>query len=277
MRPGETQRWRIANASANDFFRLSLQGHQFHLIGRDGNPMSQIQTVDELLIAPGQRREVLIQSGPIGTYEFKALTYQWGFDTDPEVLIGYLKSEGDAASYQPLPATLLPSPDFRHATVDRKREFTMGMDVKWPGNALFLVDGKVFDASRTDVVANLNATEEWTLHNETEDWHPFHIHINPFQTIAINGKPVDNFGLEDTASVPPGGSLTMRTKFEDFTGAFVWHCHILQHEEGGMMQVIQVVREGETAPAPPGGHGAPEHQMPGHESALGGYPFICPI
>jgi FtsP/CotA-like multicopper oxidase with cupredoxin domain len=280
IRPGETQRWRIANASANNFFRLSLQGHQFHLIARDGNPMSQVQTVDELIMAPGQRREVLVQGGALGTYELKTLPFKWGFGTEPEVLLGYLKTEGDAVPSQPLPAALIPSLDLRDAPVDTKREFRLDIQQTLdPREPLFLVDGKGFDDGRTDIVGYLDTTEEWTIHNDSDDWHPFHIHINPFQTVAVNGVPVDNFGLEDTSLVPPnGGSLTIRTQFKDFTGAFVWHCHILRHEERGMMQVVQVINQGDTPEPPPSGHGSPHHQIPGREGDdRRGYEFVCPI
>ena len=108
-----------------------------------------------------------------------------------------------------------------------------------------------------DVVTQLGAVEEWTLVNPSNDFHPFHIHINDIQTIAVNGEPVDNFGPEDTVLVPPrGGSMTMRTRFEDFTGRLVWHCHILRHEERGMMQVVEIrAPDGTPVPHPHPGHG----------------------
>lgn len=249
IRPGETQRWRIANASANRFFRLVLEGHKFHLIARDGDPLSQVQTVDELLMGPGQRREVLVQGGPAGLYTLRSLAFVVGFDTDPDATVGYLKSEGEPLALQPLPTTLLPVLDLRDFPVDRKREFTLGIDLaNGLANPHFVVDGQIFDPDRVDVVTELGSIEEWTIINASDDFHPFHIHINDIQVVAINGEPVDNFGYEDTVLVPPrGGTMTFRTHFEDFLGKYVWHCHILQHEEGGMMQVVEVVAKGTEA------------------------------
>jgi FtsP/CotA-like multicopper oxidase with cupredoxin domain len=253
LRPGETQRWRIANASANTFFRLSLEGHQFHLIARDGNPMSRVQTLDELLLGPGQRREVLIQGGGPGSYLLRTLEFQWGFETDPEAVIGHVEVAGEPQEPGPLPDALFPSPDLRGRPVDQVRHFSLSIQqTNDPNEPLFLVDGRVFDADRVDVVTHLDAVEEWTILNPSRDYHPFHIHVNDIQTIAINGRPVDNYGYEDTVLVPPnGGTMTMRTRFEDFTGRYVWHCHILRHEERGMMQVVEV-RPKDGSPLPDG-------------------------
>jgi FtsP/CotA-like multicopper oxidase with cupredoxin domain len=88
---------------------------------------------------------------------------------------------------------------------------------------------------------NLNAVEEWTVTSSDEhNDHVFHIHVNPFQLVKVNGEPVDPIWL-DTVIVPHGGSVTFRTRFLDFTGKYVLHCHMMNHEELGMMQVVEVV------------------------------------
>jgi FtsP/CotA-like multicopper oxidase with cupredoxin domain len=112
------------------------------------------------------------------------------------------------------------------------------------------IDGKEFEMGTIDQTMQLGSTEEWTLFNDGGAAHPFHIHVNPFQVVEMmdpnqnNGKPVqlptpwvwwDNFGI------PPGGYVKIRTRFMDFTGMYVLHCHILTHEDRGMMQLVQVV------------------------------------
>ena len=95
-------------------------------------------------------------------------------------------------------------------------------------------------------IVALGSVEEWTIFNMNNVRHPFHIHINPFQVIKINGQPVEPFWA-DTIALPPGGtpteptSVTFRTRFRDFKGAYVMHCHMLVHEDMGMMQMIDVV------------------------------------
>jgi len=90
------------------------------------------------------------------------------------------------------------------------------------------------------------SVEEWTIFNMNNVRHPFHIHVNPFQVVKINGVPVEPFWA-DTIPLPPGGtpteptSVTFRTRFRDFMGTYVMHCHMLIHEDMGMMQMIEVV------------------------------------
>jgi FtsP/CotA-like multicopper oxidase with cupredoxin domain len=91
----------------------------------------------------------------------------------------------------------------------------------------------------------LGSVEEWTVFNMNNIRHPFHIHINPIQVIRINGQPIEPFWC-DTIALPPGGSpeaptsITFRTRFRDFAGTFVMHCHMLAHEDMGMMQRIEI-------------------------------------
>ena len=92
----------------------------------------------------------------------------------------------------------------------------------------------------------LGSVEEWTIFNMNNIRHPFHIHINPFQVVKINGQPVEPYWA-DTIALPPGGSpteptsVTFRTRFLDFKGTYVMHCHMLIHEDMGMMQMVEVV------------------------------------
>jgi FtsP/CotA-like multicopper oxidase with cupredoxin domain len=158
---------------------------------------------------------------------------------------------GAAMAPQPLPTTLLPFVDLRDVAVDRERTFTFESignpkSPTFPGMG-FVVDGKPFDPNRIDVFANLGATEEWTIHSALPVAgfpvplaHPFHIHINPYQVTRINGQPYEALSYEDTTAVPANGSITLRTRFLDFQGTWVFHCHILGHEDGGMMATIQV-------------------------------------
>jgi FtsP/CotA-like multicopper oxidase with cupredoxin domain len=114
------------------------------------------------------------------------------------------------------------------------------------------IDGKQFEHNRIDQTMQLGATEEWTLYNDNVNGaaHPFHIHVNPFQVVEIK-DPKQNGGTPvrlptpwvwwDNFAIPPGGYVKMLTKFVDYTGMYVLHCHILGHEDRGMMQLVQVV------------------------------------
>ena len=105
----------------------------------------------------------------------------------------------------------------------------------------FYINDKKFDPNRVDVQPKLGTVEEWTLKNTSSEQHPFHIHVNDFQVVSVGGEPYDARGLQDTVPLLPGKDVVIRTRFTDFTGKFVFHCHILAHEDNGMMAVVEVV------------------------------------
>jgi suppressor of ftsI len=238
--PGETQRWRIINASSFMFVNLALDGHQLHQIASDANPLREVWSRDQILLSAGERVEVLIQGGPEGVYALHSLP--WGadleFQAQPDFPIATLVSAGPAVTPEPLPTTLIPFEDLREATIDKHRELTFSEELS-PFRVL--IDGREFDEDRVDQTVKLGATEEWRLRNTSEDWHPFHIHINDFQVIEVNGEPVSAHSWEDTTPIPAFGEIVIRTRFLDYTGKFVYHCHILDHEDRGMMGVVEVV------------------------------------
>jgi FtsP/CotA-like multicopper oxidase with cupredoxin domain len=117
---------------------------------------------------------------------------------------------------------------------------TFSIDNPFPKNNFgFRINGKLFNPSRVDVTSFLNTTEEWTLRNTSFEYHPFHIHTNDFLVEKVNGKPVPIDGFHDTVPIPPHGSVVIRMRFRTFTGKAVFHCHILFHEDHGMMGIIQ--------------------------------------
>ena len=242
MRPGETQRWRILNATANLTFFLQLDGHQLHQIAKDGNTLNETWTRDKIVLSPGERVEVLIQAGPAGSYALRTLPIATGFNTQKDATLATLVVDGDAMTPQPLPTTLLPLEDLSTAEIDERRQITFqfGPPIN-PPQTIHPIDHKVFDPNRDDQVVQLDTTEEWVIRNASSTWHPFHIHINPYQVVAVNGKPVPVRYNEDTTLVPPLGEITMRTRFLDFPGRWVYHCHILLHEDLGMMGTVKAL------------------------------------
>jgi FtsP/CotA-like multicopper oxidase with cupredoxin domain len=187
----------------------------------------------------------LVQAGAAGRYAFRTLEFDAGFSRMPDTVLATMVSDGPAQALQPLPDRLLPFVDLRPLPVDNRRVITfqvLPLDRFAPviPMATFLVDNKEFDMDRVDQVMRLGSTEEWVVRNASNVWHPFHIHINDFQVTQVNGRPVPVRGFKDTFPVAPFGEFTMRSRFLDFDGKFVFHCHILQHEDGGMMQVVEV-------------------------------------
>lgn len=263
MRPGEVQRWRILHAGYQDDIFLALDGHDLHQVARDGIPISRLGQPEvrpgaapdadpaAILLAPGQRVDVLVKAREPGTYALAALPYFQGYDA-PTGPLATVVVEGEPLEMA-LPAAL-PSAPFAPIADD---ELTGSRELVFSRHApevdaaghwrefAFLVDGRLFDHDRVDQVVELGAVEEWTVTNTDEhNDHVFHIHVNPFQLTAVNGEPVAEPTWLDTVIVPRGGSITFRSRFLDFTGRYVLHCHMMNHEELGMMQVVEVVDRG---------------------------------
>jgi FtsP/CotA-like multicopper oxidase with cupredoxin domain len=126
-------------------------------------------------------------------------------------------------------------------TISAKRTVTLGMGGGGGGMGggsmmAFTIDGKSFDPNRTDITARIGTAEEWAIRNTSVMDHPFHLHVWPFQ--IVGGPPTA--GWKDTVNVPAGTTVTIRIPFTDLTGRTVYHCHILDHEDLGMMGVINV-------------------------------------
>lgn len=257
MRPGEVQRWRIIHAGWQDDLFLELEKHSMHAIARDGIPLAKIGLTPppaprhptKMLMAPGQRVDVLVKAGEPGTYALRALPYDQGY-ASPTGPLARIVVEGDPLP-MPLP-TALPKPTHRPITdgeITGRREIRFSaLDPEkeatehWQEFS-FLINGKTFDPKRIDQRVKLGAVEEWTIINEHADDHVFHIHVNDFELIKVNGVPLEEPIWMDTAILPRNGTLTFRTRFEDFPGVFVFHCHMMNHEELGMMQTVEVYDE----------------------------------
>jgi FtsP/CotA-like multicopper oxidase with cupredoxin domain len=243
VRPLETVRLEIVNASADDFYDFAIPGQKLHIISRDGNTLSRVDNVDHEVMAPGDRIQVLFKAGWWGEYDVKSLKFNEGFFVYPQDTFMKIKVSGIPVIPQKLPRALLPYDDFRNAHIDNTRTLTFS-EGGTNNNPTFLLDGKMFDPNVVSQVMVLGTTEEWRLVNDSSEYHPFHIHINPFQVISVNGKEIERYGYDDTFPVPPHGNVVIRTKYKDFDGKYVLHCHILFHEDHGMMQVVEVVKPG---------------------------------
>jgi FtsP/CotA-like multicopper oxidase with cupredoxin domain len=124
---------------------------------------------------------------------------------------------------------------------------------------LFRLNGAVFDHHVTPITMKLGSVEQWRLLNSSSEWHTFHIHQNPFQVVSVDGRRPTEVTYEDNVSMPPchveshpadpsnprcvrPSVVVIRMRPIDFTGRFVFHCHVTAHEDRGMMMAVQVVR-----------------------------------
>lgn len=241
IRPGETQLWRLANIGANIYYRLHLTGGRFTVIAQDGSPVRRIRTADELLMPAGARYDVLVHGGPPGRTELQTLPYRSGPGGNlfPQATLASVLSQGAPASSRlPAPGTPFAAvPDLGTAHVAARRTFVYSENA---AGTVFYINGRTFDPNRVDVRSRLNTVEEWTFRNASTEDHSLHVHVDHFQLMSVDGRPVDSDGLQDTVNVPAGGRITVRIRFAYFTGRTVLHCHILNHEDAGMMAVLRI-------------------------------------
>ena len=112
------------------------------------------------------------------------------------------------------------------------------------GSDMFTINGVAFDPERTDTVVKVGTVEDWEIVNGggmmMDFDHPFHIHTNPFQVASENGRKPSFSAWKDVVNVPMGGSVRIRIPFRNFSGRTVYHCHILDHEDLGMMGVVEM-------------------------------------
>ncbi|MEV1174233.1 multicopper oxidase family protein [Nonomuraea sp. NPDC049784] len=241
IRPGETQLWRLANIGADIAYNVQLQGVRFYVVAQDANPVDRVWSAKTLFMPPGSRFDVLVQGPPAGRSRLITTAYSTGpaGDSYPEATLATLASSGDPTTPARLPAKFAPIDDLSRDRIAQRRVITFSENDQ--GNE-FYINGKPFDPNRIDVRAKLNTTEEWRVRNLANEQHTFHVHVNDFQLMSVNGRPYRFRGWQDTVQLPSRGEVVIRMRFRDFTGKYPLHCHILNHEDRGMMANIEVLR-----------------------------------
>ncbi|MCY0903705.1 multicopper oxidase family protein [Arthrobacter sp. H14-L1] len=258
-RPGERERWRIINACTSRYLKLRLDGQNLQLLGLDSGRYQSPRDVEEVLLAPGNRADLLVTTAK-GTAVLRTMPVYRGsmgsmlggnngggqFRSGPygAVLATLSVTGAPAAGLGPVPAQPTPR-DLRATPVTARRElvFAMGTGMNsggmGSGMLSFTINGRPFDPARVDTTVPAGAVEEWTLRNTSPMDHPVHLHVWPMQIIEQAGQPVDSPMWQDVVNVPARSSVRVRISFDDFTGKTVYHCHILDHEDSGMMGLIE--------------------------------------
>ncbi len=250
--PGQLQRWRLFNASADRFIVLRLPSPQrFTVLAQDGHTLERPLLTSELVLPPGSRRDVLVRGPARGGYPVRAVPFaQFPGATKlstggppPNQTVLTLRSRGARETMRSPRGTLSHPLDLRALPVDRERTIEFGEMEEPSGKLHYTLNGMTFDPNRVDVTMKLGAVERWTLANTTAEWHTFHIHTNDFQVISTAGHAVPYVDYEDNVALAPHSSTVILIHPTDFTGKFVFHCHVTFHEDMGMMATVQVVRE----------------------------------
>ena len=245
IRPRETQLWRIANVSAAVWYRIALVDERrgdarepFTVVAQDGNPLARAQQRTSAVLGPGQRLDILVVGPESGDRVLKTLSFNQGHLVFPKDVLATMDVSGSPARALAPPGRLSRLPKFPSRRGPTRR-FVFTSDFP-----RFEINNRVFDIQRAAAKPRLGTTETWVLLNRSQEWHPFHIHQDDFRVVSVNGRRVRPNGDQDVVGLPPingqgkPGRVVIRMPFQDYGGKFVFHCHILDHEDGGMMALV---------------------------------------
>jgi spore coat protein A len=246
-----THRYRLRLLNASNY-----QSYDFAL--SDGRPFVQIGSGDDLLPKPVIRQDILL--GPSQRADvivdfhgelhqrvlLQSITKTKGAPVGvgtPTASIMQFRVNRDAVDHSRIPATLEKPPAIK-APKKVSMTWTFGLGGNATTGTYWTVNGKPFDPHRVDVEVPLGATETWVLKNVSPVTHFIHLHEEEWHTIAVDGKkpPPWDRGLEDTWRLDPGETIKVAAQFTDYTGVFMLHCHMLDHEDDGMMAQFAVVK-----------------------------------
>lgn len=250
--PGSSRRFRVFNATNGRFLRLALDSHKFTLVGTDGGLLeTPVKGLGELLLAPAERAELVIDFNDVpGTFALKSLPYERGWmgmdkPLAKEITLMTFAAAGAPAQPIALPGKLRDIAPLGEARARKRIEFaeTMGM-----GNGTmtmsFYIDGKAFDMNRVDLTSRAGEVEVWEIYNNSDMDHPLHVHGTQFQITERekNGtrSAVSFLAWKDTVNITSKETVQLKLRF-NLPGKRMYHCHILEHEDQGMMGTLQVV------------------------------------
>ncbi len=255
IRPGEIQFWRLAHIGASLFIKFQIEGMPLYVVATDGHPLPQPRKITEFFIGPGERIDAIAVGPEPGEYAMRTIAFQNEAWRPPEkvrqlavIMCSGSRTPGTDPENEVLRQRVAGAQwvdDVRAATIALRRMlvYSRTLDRK-----VFMIDGRVMEEDRTDQSVKLGDTEEWTVVNTDQQYHSFHIHQTAFLVTEIGGVRSNDDSLRDTASVPPAtdqgpGVLKVVIPFTDpvIAGRFVYHCHAVDHEDKGMMGVIEVV------------------------------------
>jgi len=260
-------RFRILNGANGRFFHLSLSsGQPFHQIGTDAGLLPSPIELKSLLLAPAERADIIVDFSAYGGQQIV-------LKSDAFELMQFRVSHAGPKDASALPDRLRPVPRIPQSEAVKTRSLTLMEQDDLVGNAMvMLLNGTRW---RMPVTENpvIDTVEIWNLINLTDDAHPIHLHLVRFQILdrqrldtfsyqilkrlkfrgpAIAPEP-NEAGWKDTVRANPGMVTRIIVRFTGYTGRYVWHCHLLEHEDNEMMRPYEVIARApaENAPQPP--------------------------
>lgn len=255
----EAVRLRLLNASTARVYEFGFSDDRpFQLIGSDGGLLPEPDERRRLRLPPGERAEIVVRLQPGQQTVLRSYPPDLGMNAFQSAFVGgrdrfdvlQLRAADQLSPSALLPRRLAAAPDLHDTLGEVTRRFEL------QGRT---INGLKMDMSRVDQTVTLGATETWQVANTDDTYHNFHVHDVQFQVLDIDGRPppADLGGWKDTIFVAPSSTVRVAVRFTDYTDPqtpYMYHCHLLQHEDRGMMGQFVVVKPGQSAGTPTGTH-----------------------
>ena len=237
---GHVERWRIINAAAARYVRLSIGRRPFSVLGTGGGFLEAPLVTRDILLTPGERIDVAV--GPFAPGEVLSVVsepYDRGTGGGQVDSFATLRVGPAAPSIADMPAWLGAITPLVEGRVAASREVRFSERMGAQGDVEFLING---DRHHRDEPVMVGELQVWDIVNSSTMDHPFHLHGFFFQVLERNGTPPMARSWEDTVNVPAGGAVRIAWMPDDRPGEWMYHCHILEHHAAGMMGHFAVVR-----------------------------------
>ncbi len=249
IQPGEVQRWKIVNGSNARFYKLSLEGHTLQVIGTEGGLLDKPYALSSIVFSPGERLDVLVKADQSAkSYRLLSLPYyRGGGSGTAQITLLTLAYKGSRLN-QALPTVVNPSAARISPMIAKTEQMTLSM-----GRGRGYINGITFEMDGDQMIAHqihsmLGTYEVWEISNASGMDHPFHQHVNPCQVLSITGGDAGYASFytsapawKDVVIVPKWGSVRILVPVMDYAGMTMFHCHIVEHEDIGMMGVWHIM------------------------------------
>ncbi len=250
--PGDRQFWRIVNASPDLYADLELDSGSFEVVALDGMPLAyhdrsvRTRSMNHVLLPPAGRVEAIITGPPADSHTaLRTRCFNTGPDGDPNpaiVLADIVPAPPPTLESRPViggkPVYSNFAPEILKRVEESKPQFVVDFTEDKKG---FCINGQKFEMTDGPMLTvDVGSLQHWRVVNSTKEVHPFHIHQVHFLVYAVDGKPVKDPVWLDTVNVPFGGNVDLVMDFTDpiIRGMSLFHCHLLKHEDKGMMAKI---------------------------------------
>ncbi len=249
-RPGAPQRWRIVNAAKSRFFYLDMDGQPFTVIGSDGGIQEKPVTTDILLVTAGERVDVIVTpKGKAGEpLPLRAMLYNRGYGSveyrSVEELLTIEFTNDPPVTAKPVTVTRamdVPSTDGATPV-----DMILTLPPMQKNKSEFRINGVPWWKAKP-FLAKLGEKQIWTVKNDSDWDHPYHLHGFFFYVLDDNGEPVRPLARKDTVNVPMKSTVRLLVHFDERPGEWMIHCHILDHADGGLMGTV-LVGDGKATP-----------------------------